>query len=145
MACNNLLTISPDEVNDELRGTLDVNDPAAVAWLDRQIAKAERKLFALCPATETHIREGNARTIAIAKDLVIEAVARVARVDPEAVGFRSESEHGYSYTVDPLIRAGNIWFPDADLAQLGCGIKASGFTPRSATLARGTAWHGGLR
>lgn len=145
MACNNLLSISPDEVNDELRGTLDMNDLAAMAWLDSQLAKAERKLFALCPDTETRIRQGDARTIAIAKDLLIEAVARVARVAPEAVGFRSESEDGYSYSVDPLSRAGNIWFPDADLAQLGCGAKASGFTPRSATLAGGTAWHGGLR
>ncbi|MFW0169288.1 Gp19/Gp15/Gp42 family protein [Rothia sp. P4278] len=145
MPCSGLLSISPDEVNDELRGTLDVNDQATMAWLNRQLAKAERKLFALCPATETRIRQGDAQTKALAKDLVIEAVARLARVEPDSVGYRSESEDGYSYTVDPLTRSGNLWFPDSDLVQLGCGAKALPFTPRSARFAQGTAWHGGFR
>lgn len=145
MADAPLLDIPLEDLSAELRGELDTNDKAVATWAQYMLEKAERKLFALCPSAESRVRQGNARTIAIAKDLVIEAVARVARVDPAAVGLRSESEHGYSYTVDPLTRAGNIWFPDADLAQLGCGAKASGFTPRSATLARGTVWHGGQR
>lgn len=140
-----LLRISPDEVNEELRHSLDANDAATLAWVSNMLSKAERKLFALCPAARWKVAQGDSQAIAIARDLVIEAVARVARVDPDSVGYRSETEESYSYTVDPLTRSGNLWFPDTDLAQLGCGHKTQGVIPRSARLARGTGWHGGLR
>lgn len=145
MSCTKELCISPDEVSFELRDSIDLNNPNAMAWVSKMLEKAERRLFALCPAARWKVSRGDAQAIAIAKDLVIEAVARVARVEPESVGYRSETEDGYSYTVDPLTRAGNIWFPDSDLAQLGCGPKVAGGVPRSARLARGTGWHGGLR
>lgn len=54
-------------------------------------------------------------TLALIKDILENAVLRVLR-NPE--GLRSESEGDYSYTVNPLDSAGNVWFPAADLDQL---------------------------
>lgn len=139
-----ILAITPEEVQYELRGTLDMNDAGVSEWVMTQIEKAERRLFAQCPQTKTLVEREDTATAEMAKDIIIEAVARVARTKADEVGIKSESEDGYSYTVDPLTRAGNIWFPDKDLALLGCGVAGDVFMPRSASLARGTIWSGGI-
>ena len=143
--CSSLIGATPDDVALEVRDTIDTVDGPTNDYLSGQIAKAERRLLATCPtlrnrlATDPHLRE-------IAKDIVVDAVARVARMHPEEVGLKSESEDGYSYTVDPLTKAGNLWFPDKDLALLGCGPSASAnMLPRAASLTKGTAWHGVVR
>lgn len=138
------LAITSEEVQYELRGTLDMNDAGISDWVMTQVEKAERRLYAQCPKTKSRIEGNDKATADMAKDIIIEAVARVARTKADEVGIKSESEDGYSYTVDPLTRSGNIWFPEKDLALLGCGAVGDVFIPRSATLARGTIWAGGF-
>lgn len=136
------LGITTEDVDEEVRGALDTTDPEVDAWVSKQINKATRRLLATCPTLESRLRN-NQSLADIAKDIVVEAVARMARMDDDAIGIKSESEGEYSYSVDPLTRSGNIWFPDKDLALLGCGTAdTSSFVPRSASLTHNRVWAG---
>lgn len=131
--------ISADDIDREVRGALDAVDQQVITWVDEQVSKATRRLLATCPTLRIRL-ENDAAIFDVARDIVIEAVARLVRVDEDSIGLRSESEDGYSYQIDPLTRSGNIWFPDKDLALLGCGSNVSSLVPRSARLAVGTTW-----
>lgn len=136
------LMITAQDVNTEVRGALDMGDSDVVSWVYEQIEKASRRLLATCPTLKTRL-ENDLELQGLFKDVVVEAVGRMARMDDSSVGIKSESEDGYSYQIDPLARSGNIWFPDKDLVLLGCG-SADTFIPRSARLTPGSLWATGM-
>lgn len=134
-----ILPVSVDDVDAATRGMVDTGDTDVVKWVASLLDKAERKLILVCPSLRMRVAADDTLALAAA-DIVVDAVARVVRTGEDEIGFRSESEDGYSYTRDPLVKSADIWFPDKDIKLLGCG--SEGFVPRSAGLARGTVWAG---
>lgn len=78
------------------------------------------------------------RRAVLAQGIIARAVARVLRNPAAQEGFASESEGGYSYSLQKLDASGNLWFPDSDLALLresgrtaGVGSSRIGVAARS--------------
>lgn len=82
------------------------------SWL---IDSARRRLLALVPslnATQNQVK------LALARDVLINAVARVLRNPRAEAGFASESEGDYSFSIAKQDAGASIWFPREDLALL---------------------------
>jgi hypothetical protein len=78
------------------------------------ISKAEVRLAAMVAARggDLAVLAANPIKLALIQDVLENAVARVLR-NPD--GIRSESEGDYSYTLNSLDAAGNVWFPGDDV------------------------------
>ncbi|MGX5360085.1 Gp19/Gp15/Gp42 family protein [Kocuria sp. KH4] len=129
----NTLHITVEAVTETYEGDIDLEDEQTVTWLQGQIDKAVRALLGDCP---TLLRRWAAKTVdhLLVQDVVVDAVLRVVRdEDPTMKG---ESESGYSYTKNPLMASGDIWFPDKDLRRIGCKAVEGGFVGKARTKPR---------
>lgn len=101
---------SPEDVASGFTG--DASDQNLVNPL---IARAERKLAARL-GNLTIWAGSNPDRIAAIKDVVSEMVQRVLRSGGSA--FKSESDDGYSYTIDPVAASASLWVTDSNWEQL---------------------------
>ena len=87
------------------------------ALTERRLQEAENLLFGVCAHARRRAETPAGR--ALVEDIITRAVLRLVR--DSSPGYKSETEGNYSYEKDPLTSSGNLWFPEADLAALGCG------------------------
>ncbi|MFW0183774.1 Gp19/Gp15/Gp42 family protein [Rothia sp. CCM 9417] len=116
-------------------------------WVGQKIAEAQRILYAQCPAAKARASI-DSEFFLLVKDCVVRAVLRVVR--DESPMYRSETEGNYSYSKNMLVASGDIWFPDKELAFLGCNArtKVGGTRLRMSApygypsrVARGVKWY----
>lgn len=136
-----ILSVSVDDLVAAYEGVIDKQDPETQNWLKYQIGKAERALIGECPSLPRRIAAGSV-DVDLVKDVVVDAVLRLVRDEDPTL--KTESENGYSYSKNALSASANIWFPDKDLARIGCKAVDAGFmgTARVSTRA---PWAGGWR
>lgn len=136
-----ILSVSVDDLVAAYEGVIDKQDPETQNWLKYQIGKAERALIGECPSLPRRIAAGSV-DVELVKDVVVDAVLRLVRDEDPTL--KTESENGYSYSKNALSASANIWFPDKDLARIGCKAVDKGFvgTARVSTRA---PWAGGWR
>lgn len=105
------------------------------------IRMAVEQLTAMFPYL-THPRTASQRQRAsLAVGVIVRAVARVLRNPAATAGFQSESEGGYSYSLQSREASGNIWFPADDLAMLKHSGSDFGVgTARITEARRGLPW-----
>jgi hypothetical protein len=136
-----ILTVTVDDLVDAYEGAIDTQDAETQKWLTHQIGKAERALIGECPSLPRRIVAGSV-DVELVRDVVVDAVLRLVRDEDPTL--KTESENGYSYSKNALSASANIWFPDKDLARIGCKAVDAGFvgTARVSTRA---PWAGGWR
>ena len=134
-----ILTVTVDDLVDAYEGAIDTQDSETQNWLKYQIGKAERALIGECPSLPRRIAAGSV-DVELVRDVVVDAVLRLVRDEDPTL--KTESENGYSYSKNALSASANIWFPDKDLARIGCKAVDAGFvgTARVSTRA---PWAGG--
>ena len=120
----NILGLTVEDIDHAYERRIDMDDTETVKYIDHQIGKAIRKLLGLCPTLARRIAN---KTVDIdtVKDVVTDAVLRIVRDEDPTI--KSESEGGYSYAKNALAASANLWFPDADLAMIGCREASEGF------------------
>lgn len=96
-------------------------DPKFVEYIEARIQSAFVRLKFQCPVVRETLASPTVDEdyIAIVREVLLEAILRVAR-DP-APGYQSETESGYIYQKFPSEASANIWFRKEDLDNLGCG------------------------
>lgn len=136
-----ILNVFVDDLVAAYEGVIDQKDTETMNWLQRQLAKAERALIGECPSLPRRLAAGSVDP-GLVQDVVIDAVLRLVRDEDPTL--KTESEGGYSYSKNALSASANIWFPDKDLARIGCKAVDAGFvgTARVSTRA---PWAGGWR
>lgn len=136
-----ILMVSVDDLVAAYEGVIDNQDSETQNWLKYQIGKAERALIGECPSLPRRIAAGSV-DVDLVRDVVVDAVLRLVRDEDPTL--KTESENGYSYSKNALSASANIWFPDKDLARIGCKAVDAGFvgTARVSTRA---PWAGGWR
>lgn len=136
-----ILNVSFDDLVAAYEGTIDQDDSVTVQWLEHQIGKAERALIGDCPSLPRRLAAGSVDP-ALVKDVVVDAVLRLVRDEDPTL--KTESENGYSYSKNPLSASANLWFPDKDLARIGCKAVDAGFVGTARVSTR-SPWAGGWR
>ena len=136
-----ILSVSVDDLVAAYEGVIDQNDPVTMEWLKHQIGKAERALIGECPSLPRRLASG-AVDGELVKDVVVDAVLRLVRDEDPTL--KTESENGYSYSKNALSASANIWFPDKDLARIGCKAVDAGFVGTARVSTR-SPWAGGWR
>lgn len=136
-----ILSVAVDDLVTAYEGVIDKQDPETQEWLKHQIGKAERALIGECPSLPRRIAARSV-DVELVRDVVVDAVLRLVRDEDPTL--KTESENGYSYSKNALSASANIWFPDKDLARIGCKAVDAGFvgTARVSTRA---PWAGGWR
>ena len=102
---------------DVLRAYPELATKAEPEYVEELIAKAARLLRSLSPGVDRCIDAGRLDPFFV-QDKLIEAVLRVIR-NPDPT-YQSETELGYSYTINKRLASGDLWFPDNDLKLLRC-------------------------
>lgn len=121
---SNVLGVTLNEVEDSYEGTiLEVRYP----WVENKIDEAVRKLVHMIPDLPDRVASG-AIDPQFVTDNVVKAVLRVVR-NPQ--GLESETEGDYGYKLRTLMASGDVWYPDADLYDLGYVNAQKSATPRT--------------
>lgn len=119
----NRLDLTPTDLEDYFEGDL----PNDNGWLQKQIDKAVRELFVLCPALPTRLEQRK-----VDKELVVDVIAEaVLRVVRNPRGVESESEGNYNFRLNNRVASGDLWFPPEDVEKV-CGKQT--FIPRAARI-----------
>lgn len=105
---SNLLNVTVDHLTHSYEGNL---DPNKHDFYQAKIDEAARMLIHKRRALVDRLQKGQVDQ-GIVIDVVIRAVERFLR-NPR--GIQTESDDGYSYTLNPTYASGDIWFPDSDL------------------------------
>ena len=108
------ILLTADQVAEAYEGDI---PEERMGWVEQKIGETYRLLAGRCPVARRRVEADPAD--ALVADVVTRAVLRLVRDDTPL--YKSESEDGYSYTKNSLVASGDIWFPDSDLAALGCG------------------------
>jgi len=108
----NVLAVTLDEVLDSFEGTLDTDQ---LGWGQRMVDRAVRLLIQRIPSIPDRVAAGS-----LDRDFVVDKVAEAAhRVYRNPEGMESEAEGEYNYKLRTIMASGNVWYPDADLIDLG--------------------------
>ena len=110
----NQLSLSWEFLRDTYEGEL---PDSKQAYYQRKVDEAVRLLLRKCPNLLERIDSGKLEKEFV-EDTVAKAVLRVVR---NPIGLTSESEGNYSYSLGNRVASGDIWYPDNELAALGCG------------------------
>lgn len=110
---SNSLGLDQSILSDRFEGQLNAD---RAKWYNSLVDKAVRKLLALCPGLLQRYNED-----LVDKELVADKVAdAVLRVVRNPGGYTNESQGNYSYGMNQRVASGDIWYPDNELAELGC-------------------------
>jgi len=121
---SNVLGVTLNDVEDSYEA--DISE-ARAPWVENKIDEAVRKLVHMIPDLPDRVTSG-AIDPELVTDYVVKAVLRVVR-NPQ--GLETEAEGDYSYKLRTLMASGDIWFPDADLYDLGFVNAQKSATPRT--------------
>ena len=119
--------ITTQDVLASFEGTLEETG-MSLEWLQARLEEAVLLLRKQCPNAKSIMDNAypDPEDLALIRIIISRAIHRLLRDD--APGYQSETESGYTYVKNPQEVSSNLWYPDKDLALLGCkpGAKAIG-------------------